>query len=72
MHPSLEAGVSLSVTYEACIHASEGAQVPHDHVGMIEFFCFTLSVFLGFGTNQWALLGESRHQDPSKGQLGQW
>jgi hypothetical protein len=52
MHPSLEAGVSLSVTYEACIHASEGAQVPHDHVGMIEFFCFTLSVFLGFGTNQ--------------------
>jgi hypothetical protein len=38
MHPPMEAEESLSVTYEACIHALEGAQVSHDHVGMIELF----------------------------------
>jgi hypothetical protein len=36
MHPPLEAGESLCVAFEACIHASEDAQVPHDHVGLIE------------------------------------
>jgi hypothetical protein len=29
-------GESLCVAFEACIHASEGAQVSHDHVGLIE------------------------------------
>jgi hypothetical protein len=51
MHPPLEAGQSLCVTCEACIHALEGAQVLHDNVGMIDFF-FILSVFFGFCTNQ--------------------
>jgi hypothetical protein len=35
MHSPLEAGESLYVALEPCIHASEGIQV---HVGMIEFF----------------------------------
>jgi hypothetical protein len=33
---SLGSWESLYVSFEACIHASEGAQVPHDHVGLIE------------------------------------
>jgi hypothetical protein len=33
MHPPGEAGESLYTMYEACIHAFEGAQDPHDHVG---------------------------------------
>jgi hypothetical protein len=51
LYPPLEAGESLCITCEACIHASEGAQVPHDHMGMIEIF-FILIVFFGFCTNQ--------------------
>jgi hypothetical protein len=47
----LEAEESLCVVFEACIHALEGAQVPHDHMGMIEFI-FILSVFFGLCTNQ--------------------
>jgi hypothetical protein len=50
LHPPVEAGESLCVTCEAWIHALEGAQVPHDHVGVIEFF-FILSVFFGFYNN---------------------
>jgi hypothetical protein len=37
-HPLHEAGKSLCVLFEVCNQASEGAQVPHDHVGLIEFF----------------------------------
>jgi hypothetical protein len=43
MHPLLGAGESLCVGFEPCIHASKGAQVPDDHVGMTEYF-FILSV----------------------------
>jgi hypothetical protein len=45
MHPPLEVGESLFVAFEACIHASKGAQVPHDHVGMIEFLFFSECIF---------------------------
>jgi hypothetical protein len=38
LHPPQHAQESLCVAFEACIHASKGAQVPHDHVGLIEFF----------------------------------
>jgi hypothetical protein len=38
MHPPVEVGESLCKMWEACIHASEGAQVLHDHVGIIDFF----------------------------------
>jgi hypothetical protein len=38
IHPPLEARESLYVVFEACIHALEGSRVPHDHVGVIEFF----------------------------------
>jgi hypothetical protein len=38
LHPPQEVGESLCVVFEACIHALEGAQVPHDHVGLIEIF----------------------------------
>jgi hypothetical protein len=38
LHPPHEAGESLCVAYEACIRALEGAQAPHDHVGLIEIF----------------------------------
>jgi hypothetical protein len=37
LHPPHEAGESLCVAFEACILASEGAQAPHDHVGLISF-----------------------------------
>jgi TPP-dependent indolepyruvate ferredoxin oxidoreductase alpha subunit len=37
-HPPVEVGESLCVMCEACIRASNCAQVPHDHVGMIELF----------------------------------
>jgi hypothetical protein len=37
-HPPLKAGESLCITREACIHVLEGVQVPHDQVGMIEYF----------------------------------
>jgi hypothetical protein len=40
MHPLVEAGESLCVSFEACTHASEGAQDPHDHVGVIEFYFY--------------------------------
>jgi hypothetical protein len=45
LHPPLEARESLCVTYEACIHASKGAQVPHDQVGMIEYFFYSECIF---------------------------
>jgi hypothetical protein len=38
LHPHHEARESICVAFEACIHASEVAQAPHDHVGLIEFF----------------------------------
>jgi hypothetical protein len=38
LHPLHGAGESLCVAFEACIHASEGAQAPHDHVGLIAFY----------------------------------
>jgi hypothetical protein len=38
LHPPHEAGESICVAFEACIHAPEAAQAPHDHVGLIEFF----------------------------------
>jgi hypothetical protein len=38
LHPPQEAGESLCVAFEACIHGSEGEQVPHDHVGLIQLF----------------------------------
>jgi hypothetical protein len=38
LHPPQHAGESICVVFEAYIHASEAAQVPHDHVGLIEFF----------------------------------
>jgi hypothetical protein len=38
LHPPHEAGKSLCVAFEACIHASEGAKAPHDHVELIEIF----------------------------------
>jgi hypothetical protein len=47
LHLPVEAGESLCVTCKACIHALEGAQVPHDHVGVGKFY-FYLSVFFGF------------------------
>jgi hypothetical protein len=50
LYPPLEARESLCVTIEACIHASEGAQIPDNHVGMIEFFLI-LSVFFRICTN---------------------
>jgi hypothetical protein len=37
MHPPVEAGECLCIMYEAWNHASEGAHVPHVHVGRIEF-----------------------------------
>jgi hypothetical protein len=51
LYPPLEARESLCVTCEACIHASEGAQVPHDHVGMIEI-AFYSECSIWFCTNQ--------------------
>ena len=36
LHLPHEARKSLFVAFEACIHASEGAQVSHDYVGFIE------------------------------------
>jgi hypothetical protein len=38
LHPPHEAGESICATFEACIHASEAAQAPNDHVGLIDFF----------------------------------
>jgi hypothetical protein len=35
LHPPHEAWESLCVAFEACIHASGAAQVPHNHVGLI-------------------------------------
>jgi hypothetical protein len=37
LHPLHEAGESICVVFEACIHASEAAKTSHDHVGLIEF-----------------------------------
>ena len=45
VHPPVEAGESLCITFEACIHASKGAQVPHDHVLMIEFYFYFECIF---------------------------
>jgi hypothetical protein len=38
VHPPHEAGESICVAFEACIHAPEVALAPHDHIGLIEFF----------------------------------
>jgi hypothetical protein len=46
LHPPHGAGESLCVAFEACIHASEAAQAPHDHVGLIAF-CLKKNVFGG-------------------------
>jgi hypothetical protein len=51
LHPPQHAGESLCTAFDACNHASEGAQVPHDHVGLIEFFLIQCD-FVGFCTNQ--------------------
>jgi hypothetical protein len=45
IHPPIEAGESLCVMYEACIHASEGAKDPHDHMRVIEYFCYSECIF---------------------------
>jgi hypothetical protein len=37
LHPPQHGRESICVAFEACIHASEGAQAPHDHVGLIAF-----------------------------------
>jgi hypothetical protein len=37
LHPHHEAGESICVVFEACIHASEVAHALYDHVGLIEF-----------------------------------
>jgi hypothetical protein len=37
-YPSQEVGESLCVAFEANNHAAKGAQVPHDHMGLVEFF----------------------------------
>jgi hypothetical protein len=60
LHPPLGAGESLCVTCEACIHASDGAQVLHDHVGMIKLLFYSECIF-------WVM-----HQlvSPSRGSLG--
>jgi hypothetical protein len=44
-HPPVEAGENLCVMYKACIHALEGARVPHNHVGMIEFIFYSKCTF---------------------------
>jgi hypothetical protein len=49
MHPPLEAGESLCIAFEPCIHVSKGAQVPDDQVGVIEFFIYS-ECFFGFCT----------------------
>jgi hypothetical protein len=36
LHPPQDAGESLCIAFESCIHVLEGAQVLHDHVGLIE------------------------------------
>jgi hypothetical protein len=38
LQPHHEARESICVGFEACIHGSEVAQAPHDHVGLIELF----------------------------------
>jgi hypothetical protein len=45
LHPPLEARENLFVTCKACIHASKGPQVPHDQVGMIEYFLYSDCIF---------------------------
>jgi hypothetical protein len=37
LHLLQHAGESLCVAFEACIHAPEGAQASHDHVGFLHF-----------------------------------
>jgi hypothetical protein len=70
LHPPLEARKSLCVTSEACIHASEGAQVPHNHVGMIEVFFYSEYIFWVLHQPNEPWWGGSQHRDPSRGQLG--
>jgi hypothetical protein len=38
LHPPQHAREWICGAFEACIHASEGAQAPHDHVGLIVFY----------------------------------
>jgi hypothetical protein len=47
LHPPQHAGESLCVAFEACIHALEGAQAPHEHVGLIAF-CLKKMILVGF------------------------
>jgi hypothetical protein len=51
LHPPHEAGESLYFSFEACIHASKGAQAPHHHMGLIEF-CLKKNDFGGVLINQ--------------------
>jgi hypothetical protein len=51
LHPPHGAGESLCVAFEACIHSLEGAQAPHDHVGLIAF-CLKKFDFGGLLMNQ--------------------
>jgi hypothetical protein len=36
LHPPHEAGESICIVFEACIHAPEAAQASYDHVGLID------------------------------------
>jgi hypothetical protein len=45
LHPPLEARESLYITCEACIHASEDAQVLDERVGMIEYLFYSKCIF---------------------------
>jgi hypothetical protein len=84
MYRPVEAGESFCVAFEACIHASEGAQVLDDHVGMIEFLFNSEVYFLDFAPTSepwWAGLSVGRaarlpdtpnrpSRPPDKGQTG--
>jgi hypothetical protein len=48
LHPPQHAGESLCVVFEACIHASEGTQAPHDHVELIAFCLEKKMILMGF------------------------
>jgi hypothetical protein len=68
-HPCVEVGESLCVTCEACIHALEGAQVPHDHVGMTEYFFNSECIFWILHQLVSPSGGGSQHRDSSRSQL---
>jgi hypothetical protein len=68
LHLPQHVGESVCVAFEACIHALEGAQAPHDHVGCIAFY-LKKNDFGGVLINQSALVG-GQCRDPSRDQLG--